>query len=77
MWWLVDRLDESLSRALRPMARRLAAVNLLDLFEIRRRDRPEAVALSVEDGREWSYEGPLTAAGEVATGRLSETWHRS
>jgi malonyl-CoA/methylmalonyl-CoA synthetase len=43
-------------------------VNLLDLFDIQRRERPEALALRGEDGEGWTYGELLAAAESVAAG---------
>ena len=46
-------------------------MNLLDPFEIRRSERPEAIALSSTNGTTWSY-GELLGAVEEAAGGLVE-----
>ncbi|HLE84104.1 MAG TPA: AMP-binding protein [Thermoanaerobaculia bacterium] len=46
-------------------------MNLLDLFEIRRRERPAAPALRAEDGAGWTY-GELLAAAEALAAGLAE-----
>jgi malonyl-CoA/methylmalonyl-CoA synthetase len=43
-------------------------VNLLQLFDIQRRERPEAVALRGEDGEGWTYGELLAAADGVGAG---------
>ncbi|HSL83954.1 MAG TPA: AMP-binding protein, partial [Thermoanaerobaculia bacterium] len=43
-------------------------MNLLDLFDIRRRERPESVALAGEGGEEWTYGDLLATAEALAAG---------